>query len=154
MLREALDATGIAPETAASLLGVSPELFHSWVAGQQPIPFSFKNLLSTIIGIDLTKATKRKVGSTEVAEVTPAIWYRLRESKLVDQDREFVFLIRQLGYFIHELEVVTESKLVGWRANFQEIRSNVDKQAPPRVQGRQLFSEIFRVLFEHRSFST
>lgn len=143
MLREALDATGIAPNTAASLLGINPETFQAWVADQQPIPYSFKTLLSTVIGINLSKSSKRKVRAAEMADVTPAIWYRFRDKNLVDQDREFVFLVRQLGYFIHELEEATDSKLVGWSSIFQEIRGEVDRQAPPRVQGRQA-AKMFR----------
>lgn len=144
MLRDALSATGIAPTTAASLLGIDPTIFQEWIAEQRPVPHSFASLLSTIIGTDLTEPVIRKsADKDEEAEVTPAIWYRLREPELVNEDREYVFLIRQLGHYIHDLEEVTGTKLVGWKTLFSEIRNSVDKQAPPRVQGRQAAS-MFR----------
>lgn len=143
MLRDAVDATGIPAETAANLLGIHPSIFQEWVAEQRPIPSSYATKLSTIIGIDLLKVAGKKMRSREMAEYTPAIWYRFREKQLVSEDREYVFLIRQLGYYIHQLEQITETPQVGWQNLFRVIRDTVDRQAPPRVQGRQA-AKMFR----------
>jgi len=143
MLREAIQATGIAPATAASLLGINPDLFQEWITEQRPLPTSWAALLSSVVGIDLSQLTSRKVGARDTADIVPAIWYRLRDASLLDTDREIVFLIRQLGYFIHELEEVTGTPLASWRSIFHDIRHDVDKQAPPRQQGRQA-AALFR----------
>lgn len=143
MLRELLQRTGLEPERTAALLGISPGLFQEWLANQRPIPSSMLKVLSNVVGLDLEPFLQRKVPAQEAAAVTPAIWFRFRGEKLVPQDREFVLLIRRLGFFINELEDVTGAKSVGWKALFQEIRTRIDIQAPPRVQGIQA-ANMFR----------
>ena len=80
---------------------------------------------------------------TERGDITPAIWYKLRADRLVDADRECVFLIRQIGANLNELEEVTQRRTVGWQVLFSSIRQKVDIQAPPRQQGRQA-ARMFR----------
>jgi Zn-dependent peptidase ImmA (M78 family) len=135
MLREILANTLISPETVARLLGINTEIFLEWVANQRPIPNSVLEMLSGVIGVDLAPYLERKVPVQEAAAITPAIWYRFRQSSLTPEDREFVFLVRRLGSHINELEEATGAKAVGWKTLFQEIRQKVDTQAPPRVQG-------------------
>lgn len=135
MLRELLEHTGIDPARTAGLLGVSVEVFDEWLSNQRPIPTSMLTTLSNVVGTDLTPYVRRKVATQEAASVTPAIWYRFRGDRLVSADREFVFLIRRLGYYINDLEEITGNRSVGWSALFQEIRQKVNIQAPPRVQG-------------------
>src|SRR5882757_9718157 len=135
MLREILANTLIPPETAARLLGINTEIFLEWVANQRPIPNSVREMLSTVIGVDLAPYLERKIPVHEAATITPAIWYRFRQDALTSEDREFVFLVRRLGSYINELEEVTGAKAVGWKPLFQAIRQKVDTQAPPRVQG-------------------
>lgn len=143
MLKEILNSAGLSPESSAGLLGVSPRIFNEWLAGQRPLPDSMVIRLSTILGIqpELLRVSKKLKGSD--ADITPAIWYKLRGNRLVDADREFVLLIRQLGFFIHQLEEVTKNKAVGWKVLFESIREATDGQAPPRQQGRQA-ARMFR----------
>lgn len=143
MLRELLQRTGLEPERTAALLGINPELFQEWLANQRPIPPSVLKTLSNVVGLDLEPYLQRKLPSQEAAAVTPAIWFRFRGERLVPQDREFVLLIRRLGFFINELEEVAGAKSVGWKALFQDIRTQIDIQAPPRVQGIQA-ANMFR----------
>jgi len=150
MLREAIEATGISPDRAAMLMGVSPKIFHEWIAEQRPIPHSILSLLSTVIGFEFSAESRSKLRSRELADITPAIWYRFRGRNLIDEDREYIFLIRQLGYFINELEEITGSRAVGWKALFRDIRDTVDRQAPPRAQGR----EAARIFRESRGLNT
>jgi Zn-dependent peptidase ImmA (M78 family) len=150
MLREILANTLIAPETVARLLGINTDIFLEWVAHQRPIPKSVLEMLSGVIGVDLAPYLERKVPVHEVADITPAIWYRFRQDALTTEDREFVFLVRRLGSHINELEEVTGARAVGWKTLFQEIRQNVDTQAPPRVQGVEA-ANMFR---ESRSLSS
>jgi Zn-dependent peptidase ImmA (M78 family) len=143
MLREMIENTGILPEKVAALLGYNPEIFQQWLVNQRPMPESVLQVLSDVIGSNLEPYLERKISTKEAGAVTPAIWYRFRGAGLVEADREFVFLIRRLGYFLNELEEITGARSVGWKSLFQEIRQKVDIQAPPRVQGIQA-ARMFR----------
>lgn len=143
MLREMIENTGIQPEKVAALLGYNPEIFQQWLVNQRPMPQSVLQVLSDVIGSNLEPYLERKVSMQDASSVTPAIWYRFRGAGLVEADREFVFLIRRLGFFLNELEDVTGARSVGWRSLFQEIRQKVDIQAPPRIQGIQA-ARMFR----------
>jgi Zn-dependent peptidase ImmA (M78 family) len=150
MLREMIENTGIQPEKVAALLGYNPEIFQQWLVNQRPMPQSVLQALSDVIGSNLEPYLERKISTKDAGAVTPAIWYRFRGEGLVEADREFVFLIRRLGYFLNELEEITGARSVGWKSLFQEIRQKVDIQAPPRVQGIQA-ARMFR---ESRGLST
>jgi Zn-dependent peptidase ImmA (M78 family) len=76
-------------------------------------------------------------------DVTPQIWYKFRGQELVDADREYVVLIRQIGHYLNELEEMTRQKSVQWKFLFETIRTNVDMQAPLREQGKAA-ARIFR----------
>lgn len=150
MLRELLEHTGIDVTRTAGLLGVSDEIFDEWLSNQRQIPTSMLTTLSNVVGIDLSPYVRRKVGTQEAASVTPAIWFRFRGDRLVSADREFVFLVRLLGFYINDLEEVTGNRAVGWKSLFQEIRQRVNLQAPPRLQGIEA-ANMFR---ESRGLST
>jgi len=138
MLRDILNSTGLDTKTCAGLLGVQIHLFEEWVAGQKPIPESFVSTLSTVFGVtpDKLRAT-RKISSSELGDVTPAIWFRFRGSKFTSADRECVLLIRRVAHLVGQLEEATKNPAVGWHGLFEEIGRRVDRQAPPREQGRQ-----------------
>ncbi|MFB3923917.1 MAG: ImmA/IrrE family metallo-endopeptidase [Terriglobia bacterium] len=108
------------------------------------MPQSTASELSAILGVDASyfRPTKQ-VRSHIMANITPATWYKFRGPELVDADREFVFLIRRLGNFVNELETVTGNRAAGWRELFDAIQNEMDRQAPPRQQGRQA-ARIFR----------
>ncbi|MGH9863518.1 MAG: ImmA/IrrE family metallo-endopeptidase, partial [Candidatus Acidiferrales bacterium] len=144
MLQQIIEATGLEVQTCAALLGVSPRLFGEWIAGKRPLPYSMANVLSAVVGVDAgLLLAPRQVKSADVAEITPAIWFKFRGDQLVDADRECVFLVRRLGYFLNELEEVTGKRSVAWKPIFEAIRKNIDTQAPPRIQGRQA-AKLFR----------
>jgi Zn-dependent peptidase ImmA (M78 family)/transcriptional regulator with XRE-family HTH domain len=145
MLKNILEAANLEPHTCADLLGINASIFAEWVSNQRPIPLSFIPRLSTALGVQpsiLSTPTRSRVN---FADVAPAIWYKLRGERLIEADRECVFLIRQLGHFVNELENLTQKRTVGWRSGFEEIRRATDNQAPPREQGRQA-ARVFRQL--------
>lgn len=143
MLKNILDAANLDANRCAGLLGINPSMFAEWVANQRPIPSSFVPRLSTALGVQPAIFSIPVRSRTNYADVAPAIWYKLRGEKLVDADRECVFLIRQLGHFVNELEELTQNRTVGWKSLFEEIRRATDIQAPPRGQGRQA-ARMFR----------
>ena len=144
MLQQVLASAGLDPQNSARLLGISPRIFGEWVAGQRPIPDSVAHQLSAVLGVQpSTLLASAKRVKTNQADITPAIWYKLRGEQLVDADRECVLLIRQLAYFVNELEEVTQRRAVGWQPLFEGIRRKTDIQAPPREQGRQA-ARMFR----------
>ena len=79
-------------------------------------------------------------------EIEPAIWFKLRSQGLGSADRELVFLVRQLGTFYEELEQVrSQGGSLGWKLAFEQVRLQINAQAPPREQGR-LAAQVFRSL--------
>ena len=143
MLKQILDSAGLNVRRSAELLGVDPKMLHEWTAGQSAIPDSFVRRLSTVLGVaPETLRSYRKIKGHE-ADIAPAIWFKFRGEGLKDVDRECVFLIRQLGYYLDQLEKATGSKSTGWNFLFESIRRDTDKQAPPREQGRQA-ARMFR----------
>ena len=138
MLRNVLKATGIDAERCAGLLGVHPAIFSEWLSGQRPVPGSMLPLLSTILGVPpAVIAGSGPSGSDDAAETTPAIWFKFRGSGLGPPDSECALLIRQISYFVSEIEKITERPSVGWKGLFEDIQARTDRQAPPREQGRQ-----------------
>lgn len=143
MLQQVLEFAGIDSHACASLLGISPPIFHEWVTGQRPIPESQIPALSTVIGIEPQLLLSTKTKKAVPGELMPAIWFKFRGEKLNYADRECAILIRQLAYYLNELEDITASRSTGWRSTFENIQGNVDHQSPPREQGRQA-ARLFR----------
>ena len=140
MLRDSMQATGLSSHQFAALLGISSSQVDEWASGQRLVPDSYVELLANVIGVPVdTLLGPPKEG----ARSTPAVWFKFRGDELVDADRESVLLIRKLGFFVNELEEVTQRHLVGWKNLFEDIRERVDSQAPPEEQGRQA-ARMFR----------
>ena len=139
MLEAILEATGLDAQQCARLLGVSPTVFAEWAAGQRSIPESYMSLLSDILGVEVSvlRMSPKQARAQGITDLTPAIWYKFRGEGLVDANREFVLLIRQLGHFQNEIEEVTGKRAVGWKTLFEAIRQEVDSQAPAGEQGRK-----------------
>lgn len=138
ILQSVLKEAKFSPSQCAGLLGISPKLFEEWVSGQRIVPRSYALTLSSVLGVPAEDIlVPRKPGHAGEGDMLPAIWFKLREPRLSDADRECVLLTRHLGHLYNELEEVTGKKLVGWRSLFNEVRDGVDFQAPPREQGRQ-----------------
>lgn len=137
MLDTILKAAGLDGRQCAGLLGISPDIFDEWVAGQRAIPESYLLLMSDVLGVEpaLIRSTSKQ--GRRIDECTPAIWYKFRGEDLSDADRECVLLIRQLGHFQNEIEDVTGKKAVGWKTLFEAIRQGNNAQAPPSEQGRR-----------------
>jgi Zn-dependent peptidase ImmA (M78 family) len=145
MLQKILTSAGIDPRTCAELLGFNPHSFLQWVSGQSEIPESVLPLLSAVLSVppSLLAIAPRAARNLGDSDVTPQIWYKFRGPGLVDSDREYVILIRQIGHYLNELEEVTRQKSVQWKSLFESVRGNIDIQAPPREQGK-MAARIFR----------
>jgi Zn-dependent peptidase ImmA (M78 family) len=138
MLKQIIEAARLSPDFCASLIRVPPEQFKEWVDGKQPLPHFVIPELSTILGVSKLDLTARRParGSGDSA-VAPAIWFKLRDEKLTPADREFVGLVRRLGFFISQLETIRGVRSsAAWRAVAQTVAAEVDRAAPPAVQGR------------------
>jgi Zn-dependent peptidase ImmA (M78 family) len=140
-----LKVSGLDATTCAGLLGYSPRLFQEWTAGQRPIPPSIAAHLSSVLGVETSDLLAPGRQPLDETEIEPAIWFKLRSAGLGSADRELVLLIRQLGTFYEELEQVFFQESTKWKLVFEEIRRQIDIQAPPREQGR-LAAQLFRKL--------
>ena len=146
MLKEILDSAKLEPSFCASLLGIAPDQFAEWVSGVKPVPSFVLPELSTILGVPesvLTERRKRKY--TDDSLLAPAIWFKLRDDRLLQADRETVGLIRKLGFYIGTLHRVTGECPLAYRSHFREIRATVKVTAPPSQQGRD-GARLFRNL--------
>jgi len=145
MLQRILSSAGLDARVCAQLIGINPQVFMQWVSGQSPIPESIVPLLAAVLSVQpsVLTLTPKAAQSKHEADLMPQIWYKFRNDRLVDADREYVILIRQIGYYLNELEEVTRQKSVQWRSVFDTIRAEVDVQAPPREQGKAA-ARIFR----------
>ncbi len=145
MLQVVLDSAGLDGQTCARLLGINPAIFAEWSAGQRPIPESVVPLLSAVFSVppDVLRAPAKQARGIKKEDVTPAIWFKFRGPELINADRECVVLIRQLGHYLNELEAVTRSRSMQWKALFESIRDSTDLQTAPREQGRTA-ARIFR----------
>lgn len=144
MIRLLTAATGFESRRLASLLGISEGVLSEWLSGQRPVPESYLARLASIVGVSIERLTQDGRASDRMnGEVVPAIWFKMRSPELTDADRESVLLVRQLGFYLDELEDVTGKRSTGWEVLFETIRRAVDFQGPPRTQGR-LAARIFR----------
>lgn len=137
-----LDTAGLSQEACAASLGLSPQVFAEMLAGQRAIPDSMIPLTAAVLGVHETvlSSTAREGRSSDIV---PAIWYKLRSEGLTEADREYVLAVRQLAFYQHELELITDSRCVGWKALFEELKRQTDPQASPTDQGRQA-ARLFR----------
>jgi Zn-dependent peptidase ImmA (M78 family) len=138
MLKQIIEATRLSPEFCASLLRVPAEQFREWMDGKRPVPQFVIPELSTILGVNEKSLLARgPVRGTDGGSLAPAIWFKLRADNLTAADREFVGLVRRLGFFMAQVEVIRGIRSSpAWRAVAQAILGQVDRSAPPAVQGR------------------
>src|SRR5512140_3273910 len=106
MLQKILSSVGLDPRVCARLIGVHPLVFMQWASGQSAIPESVVPRLAAILSVPahILTLTPKAGRNKDEADITPQIWYKFRGDKLVDEDREYVVLIRQIGYYLNELE--------------------------------------------------
>jgi len=144
MLRNILDAAGLNPKVCAGLLGIDHNIFHEWTMGQRPIPGFIVLELSSVLGVPPQTITSNKAIPSGSPENAPAVWFKFRQGdKLTDIDREVVVLIRKLGYFIDQLETISQIKAISWKLLFETIQRERDKQASFRDQGKNA-ARIYR----------
>ena len=143
MLKQIIEATRLSPEFCASLLRVPAEHFREWMDGKRPLPQFVIPELSTILGVgEKTLLSRAPIRGTEA--LAPAIWFKLRADNLTDADREFVALVRRLGFFMGQLDTIRDLRSASsWRAVAQTVLGQIDRAAPPAVQGRDAAS-VFR----------
>lgn len=146
MLRDILESAGLKSKSCADLLGLDHKLFQEWVMGQRPIPAYIVPELSSVLGVPreaILSFKKPEAGGS--LENAPAIWFKFRSGdKLIEADREIVVVIRRLAHFMDELEELTDTRSITWKALFETIRREVDKQASPKDQGKTA-ARIIRV---------
>lgn len=149
MLNQIIEATKLAPEFCAGLLRVPTEHFQSWIEGRQPLPHFVVPELSAVLGLpesSLLKGLRSITGDRSA--LAPAIWFKLRSNDLNDADREFVALVRRLGFFISQLDEISGlHNPTVWRAVAQTVATQIDRTAPPVVQG-QAAAALFRSAVE------
>jgi Zn-dependent peptidase ImmA (M78 family) len=145
MLQRVLNSAGIDIRSCAELLGFNPDIFVQWAANPNQVPQSVVPLLSAVLSVpqSLFSTSPKAIKGLKDSDLVPQIWYKFRGEGLLESDREYVVLIRQIGHFLNELEEVTRQKSVQWKSLFESIRTTVDIQAPPTEQGKAAAS-IFR----------
>jgi hypothetical protein len=75
--------------------------------GKRPIPQFVVPELSTILGVSEKRLLARgPVRGTDGGSLAPAIWFKLRADNLAAADREFVGLVRRLGFFMAQFEAI------------------------------------------------
>ena len=141
VLKRILHAAAIDTSACAAALNISDEVLSDMLAGQRTLPEGLVPLTAAVLGVrDALLSANEPVHS---ADPVPAIWYKLRSEELTHADREYVLAIRQLAFYNHELELLTDSRSVAWKSLFDSVRKEVDPQASPSEQGRQA-ARIFR----------
>jgi len=147
ILKNILESTKLDANFCADLLGVATDQFHEWLIGTRPVPRFLLPELSSILGVSEKILLSFSPGSGKSAAfasatLAPAIWYKLRDAKLVSADRELVALIRKLGFFMDQLAIIRGEKLRRFEPIFRGIHDKVHRALPPVVQGREAASEF------------
>ncbi len=137
MLGSVLDSAQISKEKCADLIGVDRHTFGRWARGEQLIPQTYARMLATMLGVAPEVLQPSSGGRAALGDQTPAIWFKLRDARLTGTDREYVALVRQLAFYVDQLEQACATPSRVWSSVFQTIREQTDQQAPPREQGRQ-----------------
>jgi Zn-dependent peptidase ImmA (M78 family) len=131
MLREILEATQLDPSFCAELVRVSPDQFSDWMEQKRPVPGFILPELASILGVPENAINS----SRALGEEPPAIWFKLRNSKLKDADREFVGFVRKFGYYLGQLKTLT-GRATQYEHVFAQVRKSIDRSSYPATQGR------------------
>lgn len=138
MLNQIIEATRLSPDFCASLLRVPKDHFRAWIDGRQPLPLFVIPELSAVLGIPEENLLRRfAIKTSDRSALAPAIWFKLRSNELLDVDREFVAQVRRLGFFMSQLDEVSNvQNSANWAAVAQAVASTIDRTAPPAIQGQ------------------
>ena len=131
MLRDIIEATKLAPAYCAELIRVSPDQFNDWLTQKKPVPGFALAELSSILGVSESNINS----NNHLGEEPPAIWFKLRDSKLNDEDREFVGFVRKLGYYLSQLQQI-QGRKTSYESVFDQVRKSIDPTSHPAIQGR------------------
>lgn len=139
MLKSIIEAARLSPEFCASLANVPTEQFREWLDGKRPIPAFAVPELSAVLGVSERDLLNRKPDrSHDGSASAPAIWFKLRDSRLGDADRELVGLVRRLGFSMKQLDEIRNTRSSSsWNAIANAVSGNIDRSAPPAVQGSE-----------------
>lgn len=139
MLKDIIDAARLSPEFCANLARVPIEQFSEWVDGRKQIPAFAIPELSAVLGVAERDLLSRKSAKpSDGSSVAPAIWFKLRDSRLGESDREFVGLVRRLGFSMRQLDDIRGVRSSSiWSAVAQSVSSQIDRSAPPALQGSE-----------------
>src|SRR5664280_2178087 len=139
MLKDLLSSVQLDPRFCADLIRVSPEQFAAWLSGSIPIPRFASTELSAILGVseaELLQSSARK------SPEPPVIWYKLREARLTEADRELVGAIRKVGMYAVHLNGLQGRRECQFREISEHIRNTVDRSIAPSLQGKQAAAEF------------
>lgn len=143
MLKEILEAARLDVDYCARLLGVSPSEFREWIDGKCPLPRFVVTELSAILGCPSESLTTPvRKGRLAESSLAPAVWYKLRTPRLSQEDRDFVALLRKLGFYMDQLQDIRQSTSRQFVSVFDTVRQSVDESAPPTIQGYQAAVEF------------
>jgi Zn-dependent peptidase ImmA (M78 family) len=142
MLKDVIEATRLSPEFCAGLLRVTVSEFRDWMDGKRQIPQFVMPEFAAVLGIhEKNLVAKPPLRNADRGALAPAVWFRLRAAELSDADREFVGLVRHLGFFMDQLDSIRQVRSSSaWRAVAQTVLGGIDRGAPPAIQGRDAAS--------------
>lgn len=135
MLAEVLDSFALGREFWADFLGTSPRQLEEWASGSRQMPTSFRRKLATLLGISQESLSGPAIGSVRASRLVPPLWLKLREQDLGEKGFHAVAAARLLASHYEEVMRLCGALSETFRGRFQEIRNNVDPQAPAEVQG-------------------
>jgi Zn-dependent peptidase ImmA (M78 family) len=139
MLKEIIAAARLSPEFCAALVRVPVEQFCEWMDDKKQIPGFAIPELCAVLGVTEKDLLSRKPSrSSDGSSVAPAIWFKLRDNRLGDSDREFVGLVRRLGFSMTQLDDIRNVRSSSvWSAIAQSVSNQIDRSSPPALQGSE-----------------
>jgi hypothetical protein len=139
MLKEIIEAARLSPEFCASLVRVPIDQFREWMDAKKQIPNFAIPELSAVLGVSEKDLLSRKPPRpSDGSSVAPAIWFKLRDNRLGDSDREFVGLVRRLGFSMTQLDEIRNARSSSvWSAIAHSVSDKIDRSAPPAFQGSE-----------------
>jgi len=149
MLKQIIEATKLSPEFCAHLLGVPSHQFRDWLDNKRPVPRFVMSELLTVLGVTEKELSKSafEVRQADKASITPAIWFKLRDEKLLDADREVIALIRRLGFFAAQLDQLREAHSPSlWLSCQTAVLDKLDRTTSPAAQGKEAAKRFRRIV--------
>jgi Zn-dependent peptidase ImmA (M78 family) len=139
MLKEIIEAARLSPEFCANLTRIPIEQFREWVDDKRQVPSFVLPELSAVLGVSEKDLLSHKPSKpSDGSSLAPAIWFKLRDSRLGDSDRELVGLVRRLGFSMTQLDDIRNVRCSSvWNAIAQSVSNPIDRSAPPALQGSE-----------------